>query len=531
MQYIFLVALVLLNLFATPVEAGSESYTAPGTYTFTVPAGVTQMDVTVVAGGGGGGGSQPFMSIPSPWAGAFGDGGGAGGFDTETIPVSPGDEFEVTVGKGGCGGFTSYDGFTVYASPCPFGYDEASGEWYAYNGQQGEISAIDSITNPGIRIEAWQGMGGEINNTDGGTAGGPTWSDWGSVEVFRQGEGANTDSDCTPMGGYNPEGIAGYGYGAGGNGAVYVGGPFTMPPCTSEVEAMSTNGGDGAVLITWTDPAPETVLPTVSAPVVSSITATSARLEVTIEDTSASIVERGTCWDLAENPSIADGGNCLVEGGLDDGLFTQERNALPSGTTIYATGFVRIGGSGLLIYSNDTSFVTLPAPYGAIVASELTVDSGATVDISWTSGNAASCIVYSLDDDNDDSWTALIENQTSSPLFQNTTYALVCDGTPLDAVTVYVNTTPELSANRQIVKEGDTITFSWDTHNLLSDCSLTGGEVNQTIPANPLDTAGTTDVVVEAQTTYTLSCETAPASGIYVTATTTINILPRGFEG
>jgi len=66
--------------------------------TWTVPAGVTEVEYLVVAGGGGGGGQ-------------VGGGGGAGGFLTGSLSVSLGD-VSIIVGKGGVGGNypTSYKG-------------------------------------------------------------------------------------------------------------------------------------------------------------------------------------------------------------------------------------------------------------------------------------------------------------------------------------------------------------------------------------------------------------------------------------
>ena len=48
---LLLVAFALLPFFG---EAASSSYTTPGTYMFTVPAGVTSVTAKIVGGGGGG---------------------------------------------------------------------------------------------------------------------------------------------------------------------------------------------------------------------------------------------------------------------------------------------------------------------------------------------------------------------------------------------------------------------------------------------------------------------------------------------
>lgn len=74
----------------------SQPYTSPGTYTFTVPAGVTSLSLVTI--GGGGGGAQN-TTAPS---------GGSGGLLTyaNSIVVTPGETFTVVIGTGGTSGTT-----------------------------------------------------------------------------------------------------------------------------------------------------------------------------------------------------------------------------------------------------------------------------------------------------------------------------------------------------------------------------------------------------------------------------------------
>lgn len=93
-----------------PLELGfdtatnSQSFTATGLTTFTVPAGVTKMSAILVGGGGGGGSTDGTNNTAS--------GGGAGGsvkYLTD-IPVVPGAVINVYVGKGGNGGTAGASG-------------------------------------------------------------------------------------------------------------------------------------------------------------------------------------------------------------------------------------------------------------------------------------------------------------------------------------------------------------------------------------------------------------------------------------
>lgn len=75
--------------------ATTNAYTTPGTYTFTVPTGVSRIGVVLTGGGGSGG-----FGMVNP--GSYGAGGGGGGATAAcTLAVRPGDPLTITVGAGG----------------------------------------------------------------------------------------------------------------------------------------------------------------------------------------------------------------------------------------------------------------------------------------------------------------------------------------------------------------------------------------------------------------------------------------------
>lgn len=77
---------------------GSISWTTAGTYTWTVPAGVWNINLAAIGGGGGGGGSTEVGD------GAGGGGGGSGGVGIQTgLGVWPGEDLTIVVGAGGTG--------------------------------------------------------------------------------------------------------------------------------------------------------------------------------------------------------------------------------------------------------------------------------------------------------------------------------------------------------------------------------------------------------------------------------------------
>ena len=87
---------------STKVETlpvGQSSFTTAGSFTFTVPNGVTSISAVVVGGGGGGAGCDG-----NQVRGETNNGGGGGGLAYGTIAVTPGEILNITVGNGGNAG-------------------------------------------------------------------------------------------------------------------------------------------------------------------------------------------------------------------------------------------------------------------------------------------------------------------------------------------------------------------------------------------------------------------------------------------
>ena len=92
-----------LHSHATTVFTSIEIFTSSGT--FTVPAGITEVSITAIAGGGGGGGGGERESS-STGNGGGGSGGGAGQsyINYPITGLTPLDNITVTIGSGGAGG-------------------------------------------------------------------------------------------------------------------------------------------------------------------------------------------------------------------------------------------------------------------------------------------------------------------------------------------------------------------------------------------------------------------------------------------
>ena len=177
-----------------PPTHGSQTWTTPGTYYWTVPSGVS--GVLGIATGGGGAGGYSSYGYSTYWLGC--GGGGGGGTNINMITVTPGQVLTINVGAGG-------------AALASLGVGGAGG-----------VSSIDSLSAGGGNGSARSDMWGDQVAASGGTGGG-----YG-------GAGATG-----AIAGYGPAyGGAGMGgYGNGGIGYTYNGG--------------STNGRPGRVVISW----------------------------------------------------------------------------------------------------------------------------------------------------------------------------------------------------------------------------------------------------------------------------------------
>lgn len=179
-------------------------FSAVGTTTWTVPAGVTLVSGTTVGGGGGGAGSDGGRNQGN-------GGGGGGGLAFGTFAVSAGEVYSITVGSGGAAGGTDA------------------------NGVSGNTSQISGTT--GVLLRGGGGGRGLTRSTTAAAGGTSTGSARTTGGTGGNGGGAtdnNQGGGGGGAGGYTGNGGNGGGTGAGSNGAGGGGGG-----------AGSTNSGQG----------------------------------------------------------------------------------------------------------------------------------------------------------------------------------------------------------------------------------------------------------------------------------------------
>lgn len=197
-----------------------EIYSVPGTYTFTVPPGVTMLSAACIGGGGGGAGSNTDANFGT-------GGGGGGGLSWGVFTVQPGDVFEVTVGSGGLAGATTG------------------------NGGNGGSSILTLSTRGGLGFDA---KILEANGGSGGTRANPTGNggNGGTSVVYTNTHPISPQNQCTILlsgggtggsGGSSTSGAAGGGGAAGytGNG----GNGGSIDPAVNPTAAALNSGGGG----------------------------------------------------------------------------------------------------------------------------------------------------------------------------------------------------------------------------------------------------------------------------------------------
>lgn len=216
------------------IQAGVALYTTAGTYTWTVPTGVTAVVVTVQGGGGGSGGGSTY------WQTA-GSGGGAGGVASAYITgLTPGNTVSVVVGAGGAAnstGGTSSFGAYITCTGGAGGVTVNNSSNYSQIGGTGGTATISLGTNivaitGGTGGYAYRYFYGENNQAIGsGSGGNPTGSTIPAYQYGSGGAATNGNNYYTVVGAYS-----GVGWGSGAGGGYLTGGGA---------------GQAGAVLIEW----------------------------------------------------------------------------------------------------------------------------------------------------------------------------------------------------------------------------------------------------------------------------------------
>ncbi|MBW4050721.1 MAG: hypothetical protein HIU85_04545 [Proteobacteria bacterium] len=233
-------ATVAANVTTVSVACVDTLLTTPGSYSWTVPAGIASINVVATGGGGGGGG----MSGTSA-----GSAGGGAAVVTSTLNVTPGQILTLTVGGGGGAGSSGPSGISG-------GYTCGGG------GGGGGATSVDAGDTDQV-IAGGGGGGGSCNgSTAGGNGGGSGGAGGSGVSggggasggsggtggtggisggMFGGGDGASGGSGSGGAGGDGGNNTSSYPGGPGGSGSGSGSGGSALSGSTSG----GGGGGDG----------------------------------------------------------------------------------------------------------------------------------------------------------------------------------------------------------------------------------------------------------------------------------------------
>lgn len=220
--------------------SGSVSFTTPGSFSWTVPSGVTRIWVAIVGGGGGGGGG---------YSSTYTGGGGGGSPQAWVLAqVNPFDTIPIVIGQGGAGGAVGAAGSAGGASSITIGGVQLSvpggsggnpGTSTANGAAGSNVNLNPNTSNPPFSTYAYgNGPGGFAGASTKGGSGAPVgiWNDLINPNT--------TGGDFTML--------IGNSGGAGGNSS-------TQPAAGSGgsgggggyINQAGANGGPGVVRIWW----------------------------------------------------------------------------------------------------------------------------------------------------------------------------------------------------------------------------------------------------------------------------------------
>ncbi|WP_367754919.1 choice-of-anchor D domain-containing protein [Flavobacterium sp. WC2430] len=244
----FTLFIILLSL--SGFSQATQTYNTAGTYTFTVPAGVTSINIEAWGAGGAGGGATGNNCSA---------GGGSGGAYARrnTYTVTPGSNYTVIVGSGGIGsrnngtsgGSSSLstggatillavggnganaigmnNSYTIGATAVNTGNSGFTGTLNYYGGKGGD----------GITTNGYAGGGGGGSSAGSGSNGNAGVNQTGGAAVTAGAKGADGSID-------SGDGAFGFSPGGGGAGAVAL----------TNTDRSGGGGGSGQVIISWTCP-------------------------------------------------------------------------------------------------------------------------------------------------------------------------------------------------------------------------------------------------------------------------------------
>jgi hypothetical protein len=452
----FTLGILFISLFG--FSQSTQTFTTSGT--FTVPVGITSIDIEAWGAGGAGGGATG--------NGSAGGGGAGGGYAKKTsFTVVPGTTYTVTVGTGGTGDKNS--GNAGNASSVTIG---ATTYLSAVGGNGGNLASSDNTSASGATALSTGNIGftapfsyyGGAGGT--GVAGSPSSSGAGGSSA---GTGSNGNAPIGLSGGVA---VTGGGSGADGsaikgNGAngFIPGGGGAGATATGDKDKSGGNGANGQVIISWVCPVFSLSTTAVASPLCSTF---SANVSVTGSVLGLPVGTYLVTYNLTGANTAT--GNTATMNVTAAGVGSFTTNAIPLAglTNITITNLAKATCSNA-ISTNNTASVTITATPSITSTTPGTRIGTGTVPL-VAAASAGSVSWY----DSATGGTLLMTNTnyTTPSITATTTYYVQatngsCTSSPRVAVIATINN-PEIavSGNGINITDGDTSTSTSDYTNL-----------------------------------------------------------------
>jgi Bacterial Ig-like domain (group 2). len=359
---------VLFIFICQRTTAQSQTFSSSGT--FIAPAGVTSVSVQCWGAGGGGGGSATNKS---------GGGGGGGGAFTvnNSVSVTPGTSYTITVGSGGTGGIGNLSGGTGGSTSANLGITVT-----ANGGSGGNAPSSSTGGNGGAAGSFSGGKGANGQTATNNASGGGGGSSAGTGSIGNNGSGTTGGTAVTGGGAGSNGGTSGA---AGSAGSAPGGGGGG-----GGQNASGGKGADGKVVITYTCPT-YSLSGASTSPVCAgnqatvNLTSTAANLPVGNYTVTYNLGSPNTAFGLTAtmNVTTAGTGSFTIPGTAlaTSGTTSITITTLSSGTNCISS----ISGISTNLTVNSSSSITAPSFVCVGSTGYLTPSSGVT----WTSSNSA----------------------------------------------------------------------------------------------------------------------------------------------
>lgn len=380
LRYVAL-TMFLSGWFIMPILAQSQSYNTAGSHTFTVPNGVTKINVQLWGAGGGGGANSGNNA---------GAGGGGGGFLGGTISVVPGQTYTIRVGARGiqstAGGFTriSGNGFDFRAIGGTAGGNGAT----VGIGGGTTITSGSFLTGPTSFTGGNGGQGATGGNPGSRRGGGGGGSAFANANGGVGGNGSATAGSGTGGSGQGNGGAGGFDTTSGGNGVAPGGGGGGKGTGAS---GTAGSGGVGRVNITWSPPSAtnSTIAANPTTGVLANGSASST-ITITVRDGNNVVMGSG----LSVFFGITSGTGTRSSGPWTTNSSGQATATLTSTTSnsVVVTGYLGTNNSGSALGTASVSF--LPVAPVAQAASNV---GALSFTANWSASASSGISDYRLD--------------------------------------------------------------------------------------------------------------------------------------